>query len=179
MFSQTVEYALRAAVFLAQQRPKPCTTMEIAERTLQPQAYLAKILLGLGRAGILHSQRGLHGGFILAKDAAEISVLEIVNAVEPIQRIRNCPLGLKSHRAGLCRLHEKLDSALALVETAFSTTTLATLIETPNGVSPLCESPSEALPIISIGRTAVGSTSLPVAKRGQKARREKFSKIRK
>lgn len=151
MFSQTVEYALRAAVYLAQKQPKPCTTEEIAERTLLPQAYLAKVLLSLGRAGILRSQRGLHGGFVLAKDAAALSVLDIVNAVEPIPRIRSCPLGLKSHRSGLCPLHDKLDSAMATVEVAFSTTTLADLLKTPNGIAPLCESAPEPLAIVSIG----------------------------
>ena len=47
MFSQTVEYALRAIVHLADQAPNPCTTEQIAKATKVPQAYLSKVLQSL------------------------------------------------------------------------------------------------------------------------------------
>src|SRR5688572_29857748 len=97
MFSQTVEYALRAVVHLAHQAPVAQTTDKIAAVTLVPKAYLAKVLQELRRAGVVTSQRGVGGGITLVKTPAELTILEVVNAVEPIQRIRTCPLGLTAH----------------------------------------------------------------------------------
>ncbi len=141
MFSQTVEYALRAAVFLAQQAPAARTTEQVAVATHVPQAYLAKVLQALSRAGIVHSQRGIGGGMTLARSAEEVTILEVVNAVEPIRRIRECPLGLAAHGVRLCPLHRRLDNALALVEDAFRQTTLAEILAEPTKSVPLCNFP--------------------------------------
>jgi Rrf2 family protein len=141
MFSQTVEYALRATVYLAYQAPAPQTTDEIAEATRVPKAYLSKVLQSLVRAGLVHSQRGLGGGMTLARTPAELTILEVVNAVEPIQRIRTCPLGLASHGVRLCPLHRRLDNALATVEQAFGQTTLAEVLGEQTSSPPLCEAP--------------------------------------
>ena len=73
----------------------------------------------LGRAGVVQSRRGIGGGMTLVKAPAELTLLEVVGAVEPIKRIRTCPLGLAAHGARLCPLHERLDDALAMVEEAF------------------------------------------------------------
>ena len=94
MFTQTVEYALRAVVHLAAQGPSACTTEQIAKATKVPQAYLSKVLQALSRAGIVRSQRGIGGGVALAKTPEELTILEVVNAVDPIRRITKCPLGL-------------------------------------------------------------------------------------
>ncbi len=87
------------------------------------------------------SQRGLHGGFRLAKSPAEISILEVVNAVERLQRIRSCPLGLATHGVRLCPLHKRLDDAMAGVEQAFAASTLAEIIAEPTESVPLCDFP--------------------------------------
>ena len=142
MISQTVEYALRAAVHLASKAPAPQTTEEVAQATRVPRAYLSKVLQSLGRAGLVHSQRGLGGGMTLAKPAAKITILEVVNAVDPIQRIRTCPLGLSAHGVRLCPLHKRLDSALAAVEAAFDETTLAEVLAEPSRSVPLCPFPN-------------------------------------
>ena len=132
MFSQTVEYALRAVVHLASHAPRSQTTDQIAERTLVPKAYLSKVLQGLCRAGIVHSQRGIGGGMVLVSHPDQLTVLEVVNAVEPIQRIRACPLGLKTHGVNLCPLHKRLDNAMAMVEDAFRSTTLGEVMREPS-----------------------------------------------
>jgi Rrf2 family protein len=139
MLSQTVDYALRAMVYLADQVPAPRTNEQIANVTLVPQAYLSKIMQSLSKTGLVRSQRGLHGGFALTKDADEITILDVVNAVEPLQRIRQCPLGLKTHGVQLCPLHRRLDHALATVEEAFGDTTLAEILAERSGSIPLCE----------------------------------------
>ncbi len=142
MFSQTVEYALRAVVHLADQAPSPRTTEQIAAATRVPKAYLSKVLQGLGRAGLVHAQRGSGGGITLVKSPSALTILEVVNAVEPIGRIRECPLGLAAHGVRLCPLHRRLDNALATVEEAFRRTTLAEILAEPTESVPLCDFPS-------------------------------------
>jgi Rrf2 family protein len=144
MFSQTVEYALRAVVHLAQHADQSQTTDQIARRTQVPKAYLSKVLQWLARAGIVHAQRGIGGGMNLARPAGEISILEVVNAVDPLERIETCPLGLASHGTALCPLHKRMDDALAAVEDAFRRTTLQELLENPSSSIPLCDAPAAA-----------------------------------
>lgn len=142
MLSQTVEYALRAVVHLADQTPAARTTEQIAEVTQVPQAYLSKVLQALNRAGIVRSQRGVGGGVSLVKSPKQLTILEVVNAVDPIERITTCPLGLAAHGKHLCPLHRRMDDALAMMEAAFRKTTLAEVLAEPTKSKPLCEFPS-------------------------------------
>jgi Rrf2 family protein len=141
MFSQTVEYALRAVVHLAYVAPEGRTVEQIAVATKVPQAYLAKVLQQLAHAGVVRSQRGVKGGMSLAHKPEDLTILTVVSAVDPIKRIRTCPLGLKSHGVNLCPLHSRMDRALATVEEAFAATTLAEVIAEPTQSPPLCEAP--------------------------------------
>jgi Rrf2 family protein len=141
MFSQTAEYALRAVVYLASQKDEPRTVQQIAEVTRVPAGYLSKVMQGLCRAHLVHSQRGLHGGFTLARPDAELTVLDVIQAVDPIRRINGCPLGLKGH-LNLCPLHRRLDNAISMVERTLQESTIAELLVEPNprrGIPvPLC-----------------------------------------
>ena len=139
MISRTAEYALRALVYLAAvQGEQPSQTVEqIAAGTRIPVGYLAKVLQSLTRAGLLTSQRGLGGGFRLAKPATQMTIYEVVQAVDAVPRIRECPLGLEMHAGNLCPLHARLDAAMAQAEQAFKDTTLADLVQNP---APLCTS---------------------------------------
>jgi Rrf2 family protein len=141
MFSQKVEYALRAVVHLAAQAPSPRTVEQIAKATKVPQAYLAKVVQELVHSGIAKSQRGIGGGISLAKSPAELTILEVVNAVDPLQRIQSCPLELAAHGVRLCPLHKRVDNALAMVEDAFRSTTLAEILAEPTESIPLCDFP--------------------------------------
>lgn len=142
MLSQTVEYALRAMVYLAGCNAEPQPTEQIAEKTKVPAPYLAKVLQNLTRKGLVRSQRGVRGGFLLAQSPEAITILDVVNAVEPIQRIKTCPLELKSHGVRLCPLHFRMDRALAMVEDAFRQSTLAEILAEPTTSVPLCEFPA-------------------------------------
>jgi Rrf2 family transcriptional regulator, nitric oxide-sensitive transcriptional repressor len=141
MFSQTVEYALRAVVYLAYESPEARTTEQIHQATQVKKAYLSKILQGLAKKGIVTTQRGVGGGVALAKGPDQLTILDVVNAVEPIERIRSCPLGLQSHGVRLCPLHKRMDAALESVEIAFGSTTLAEVLSEPSRSIPLCDGP--------------------------------------
>src|SRR5688500_15036031 len=112
-------------VYLASVAGQTPTNAQISSATRTPAAYLAKVVRSLARAGLLRSQRGLHGGSSIARAPDQITIHDVVQAVDPIQRITTCPLGLKNHGVNLCPLHRRLDDALGLVSDAFKTTTLA------------------------------------------------------
>jgi len=138
VFSQTSEYALRVIAFLGARDGKPATTRQIAHATRVPEGYLAKVLQSLSRTGLVRSQRGLHGGSVLAKTPGEITIYDVVSAVDSIPRIRTCPLGVKAHAQRLCALHRRLDDALETVEKAFRSSTVADLLE-EEASRPLCD----------------------------------------
>jgi Rrf2 family protein len=141
MFSQTAEYALRAVAYLAAQQGEPRTTQQIAAVTKVPPGYLAKVLQALSRAELVHSQRGLGGGCTLRVPPERLTVLDVIQAVDPLRRIRRCPLGLPGH-VNLCPLHRRLDQAIALVEEALRQSTIAELLgeaKSSRGIPiPLC-----------------------------------------
>ena len=139
MFSQTAEYALRAIVVLADDAEAPWTAQEISSKSMVPHDYLMKVLQALAKAGLVTAQRGRGGGFILTRQPDRITVLDVISAVDPLRRIKHCPLGLKAHSTTLCPLHRKLDDAIRSVEEAFASTTIAEILADPSPVRPLCE----------------------------------------
>ena len=141
MISQTAEYALRAIVNLAGQDGVARTTTQIAKTTQIPAGYLAKVMQSLSHCGLVKSRRGVNGGFILAYDPRDLSILGVINAVEPIQRFAECPLGIPSHGLRLCPLHHQLDQAAAMVEEAFGKTMVTELLAVPRVRGSLCRFP--------------------------------------
>ena len=138
MLSKTAEYALRAAVWLAQSAGEPISAEELAEVTKVPRRYLHKVVQDLVRSELLRSQPGPGGGYSLARAPEKITILDVVSAVAPVERIRHCPLGLPSHTR-LCPLHWELDRVYAAAEEAFRRVTLAQLVRSTSGVVPLCD----------------------------------------
>ncbi len=78
------DYACRALLSLALRVDEggPTSVRDIAERTGLPQPYLEQILLALKGAGLVRSKRGVGGGYVLARPAAEIRIAEILSAVD-------------------------------------------------------------------------------------------------
>jgi Rrf2 family nitric oxide-sensitive transcriptional repressor len=145
MLSQTIEYALRAMIHLSAMDPGASANSEtIAAHTKVPQGYLSKLLRDMVVAGLVHSQRGPNGGFSLARPPGEISMLDVVNAVDPIQRIRKCPLGNPAH-VDLCPLHRRLDDAMGMIESEFGRTSLAEVLESSEQAAPRCRTLGVAL----------------------------------
>jgi Rrf2 family protein len=138
MISTTGEYALRAIVSLAQHPGRPLTAAELATHTFVPQGYLSKVMLQLAKSGIVKSQRGINGGFTLARDANTVSVLDVLRAVDGAPaRILQCPLGIAGHTR-LCRMHHLLDEATASIERVFGEATIGALLSDAGGIEALC-----------------------------------------
>lgn len=133
LLSQTAEYALRAASWIAAYSPRaPVRARDLSRETGIPAQYLSKILRRLVVGGILVSQRGQGGGFVLARPAAKIRFLDVLAAVEASPEKGRCAFGWGACRpASPCPLHH----AWAPLGEAFvvwaSTTTLAAARSAP------------------------------------------------
>ena len=94
MISKTGRYGIRAMLALAQlPAGGQAGVSRIAELVDVPSSYLGKLLQQLVRAGLVNSQRGPGGGFTLARSADTISLYDVLEALEPIERWLGCFLG--------------------------------------------------------------------------------------
>lgn len=80
-FKASVEYGMRAVLYLAE-KGSICSSREVADEMSIPRDYLIQLAQLLRKAGIVHARPGKNGGYSLAKDASEISVLDIFNALQ-------------------------------------------------------------------------------------------------
>jgi Rrf2 family protein len=138
VLSQTVEYALRAVLYLAGEAPRSVRLREIADATEAPPRYLAKILSQLTRAEYLVSLRGPNGGYSLPSRGRNASLAAIVAVFDPPVP-RRCLLG--AHACGDnpgCLVHERW-APIANSRTAFlTTTTVGELVSRSHSPRPTC-----------------------------------------
>jgi len=131
MLSQSVEYALRATLYVARSHPRALPVNDIAGGIDAPRGYLAKILSALVRAGILGSSRGPGGGFRLAKAENALALADIVQAIDGTED-RRCLLGRgKCGENPGCTAHARWAPIASEVDAFFGKTTLADLLHTP------------------------------------------------
>ena len=138
MLSKTAEYALRTVACLAGEAGRSEPADSLCEQTKVPRRYLHKVLQDLVHAQLVHSRSGPGGGYSLSRSPDDITILDVVNAVAPLERIRHCPLGLPSHTS-LCPLHEQLDQAYAATEKAFASVTIGQILRSESRIVPLCD----------------------------------------
>lgn len=80
-FKASVEYGMRAVLYLAE-KGSICSSREVADEMSIPRDYLIQLAQLLRNAEIVHARPGKNGGYSLAKDASEISMLDIFNALQ-------------------------------------------------------------------------------------------------
>lgn len=93
-FSQTAGYAVLALGCIGSWRGEWVLSKDIHKCTGVPMPYLRKLLFALGKAGLIRTKRGYQGGFVLARAPDEISLLDVVRAVEHEKLAEDCLLGL-------------------------------------------------------------------------------------
>lgn len=130
MISQTAEYALRAVLYLAAEKngdPVPVET--IADRLSMPRNYLSKTLHTLAKRGILTSARGPRGGFELAVPGSELSLFEVIEPFDDLERRGQCLLGRPecSDRTP-CAAHHRWQALAQSVSGFFRETTVEDLV---------------------------------------------------
>jgi Rrf2 family protein len=108
LYSRPCEYALRALTHITVNKDTQLIrAQEIAEIEKLPAPYLAKLLQQLARAGLLVSVKGPKGGFGLARSPSEISLLEVVSAVDGEEGFTRCAVGLaECSDSAPCPLHD-------------------------------------------------------------------------
>lgn len=91
--SEAASIALHAIVYLADNKDHKLSNHEIASALKVSEAHLSKVLQRLSKAGMVESNRGPKGGFVLAKDPAEITLLQVYEAIEGPLPNSYCLLG--------------------------------------------------------------------------------------
>lgn len=102
------EYAIRGMIFLARLPVgESALLIDIAEATQAPVSFLAKIMQGLTKVGLVSSTRGAKGGFIIGRPAEQITLREVVEAIEgPIMPNRCLSNDRSCGITGSCRVHQ-------------------------------------------------------------------------
>lgn len=95
--TRQADYAVRAILHLARNGDTRTATSTIAEEQKIPPSFLAKIISQLSIAGLLHTSRGARGGVTLAREPKDISLLEVIEAIDGPIQLNEC-VG----EAGLC-----------------------------------------------------------------------------
>lgn len=96
--TKQADYAVRAVLYLSRLGVgNRAATSKIAENQHIPPSFLAKIVSQLSIAGLLHTSRGAHGGVTLARNCEDITLLEVVEAIDGPIRLNECV-----HEDGMC-----------------------------------------------------------------------------
>jgi Rrf2 family protein len=130
ILSQTATYALKAVLFLVENRDADLARAEdIAAALKVPRNYLSKILHTLARDGILTSTRGPRGGFRLRTDPAKLTLKRVVETFDPAQSNPACLLGrAQCSDLNPCAAHARWKGVSAAVRTFLAETTIGDLV---------------------------------------------------
>ena len=131
IFSRGCEHAVRAMLHLASAREQgPVLVRDIARDLDVPFPFLAKIMQQLAKQGLVHSQKGRGGGVQLAKAARDISLLDVVEAIDGLELTRRCLLGLPDCSDDApCQLHGQWGRIRGEIVTMLEEQTLAGLAD--------------------------------------------------
>jgi len=126
IYSKACEYAIRAMTYLARHPNRMCLAKEISSNEEIPHYFLSKILQSLAREGLLKSTKGPGGGFQLAKPAKSITLYHIKKAVDGVNDLEECAVGLaRCNDQVPCPLHDTFQPLRQQIKQYLRETTLA------------------------------------------------------
>ncbi len=128
--SQTTGYAVHALCCLEDPTCHPRLIRDIAECTAIPKPYLAKIINQLSRKGLVTTKRGYRGGIFLTRPSTEISLLDVVEAIEGKAWIGECLLGMDDYTAYcVCPTQKIWKKIRGQIQDALRNTSLASVVQ--------------------------------------------------
>ncbi|WP_276117963.1 RrF2 family transcriptional regulator [Pararhizobium qamdonense] len=140
LFGVSIEYGLHTLLWLVAEHPKRASSRDLAEMQGLPAAMVAKIMPKLEKAGIVNSADGISGGYELAKSPADVSVRDVVDAIEGDRKLFDCkevrrgcvlfggtppPWSIN----GVCRIHAVMLRAEKRMRSELARTSLADLAQ--------------------------------------------------
>ena len=136
LYSKTAKYAVLALAEVALCPPeRPVSTKQIAASASVPYPLLAKIVGQLRRAGLVNAERGKHGGILLARPAKEITIQDVVIAMDGPDVLNDCPLFLTPCNCEKeCSLHPLWRPARDAVVRFFENSTLQDVANARQGM---------------------------------------------
>lgn len=136
MLSNTTRYAIRAVIYLAlnNESSTKIGIKQISKELDIPTPFLGKILQSLAKHKLLSSTKGPHGGFGLAKDPFQISLMDIVEIIDGLDNFNSCILGLPSctEDNAHCPIHKNYAGIREQLKNLFSTETIGELCKRIN-----------------------------------------------
>ena len=140
IYSKTCQYAIRALGYLASlEGRRPATVMEVNAKTDVPPAYLAKIFQCLIKARILTSKSGPRGGYILKVNAARLTLLRVIKALDDAAEspLSNCVMGqTQCNDKNPCCLHGVWTKARGQISKTLARETISTAFGNKKGIYP-------------------------------------------
>ena len=132
MFSTSCHYGLQGILYIAMHSTdgKNVDLKQIADEQNIPKHFLSKILQQLVKNNLLVSMKGPTGGFRLNRDANDITLIEVIDAIDGLGVFTKCGIGFKQcNDANPCPIHDEYKKVRSQVEKLFSTKTLHELTE--------------------------------------------------
>jgi len=129
--TRRADYAVRAMLALAAGKSGQVTTgRDIADQMAIPVAFLPRVMADMVAAGLVRSTTGRSGGYVLARSAEEIALLEVIEAVEGDSRRTTCVLrGGPCGQDGHCQVHDVFFAAQDALLERLRGVTLAALAD--------------------------------------------------
>ena len=127
MLSNSSKYAIKAVLYLALKTndKKRVMVKDISDPINVPQAYTAKLLQHLSRAGIISSVKGPRGGFYLSEENKKRTLMDVVNVIDDEHKLTSCILSLEKCNAEKpCPLHELISPSKTVFLKSFTEITI-------------------------------------------------------
>jgi len=128
------DYAVRAALALAEAGEHRLSAGAIADRMRIPTSFVSQVMADLSRAGVASAVKGRGGGYRLARPAADVTLLDAIQASEDDRRQRTCVLrGIPCGARGRCAVHDTFVKGEDAVLRVLRQTTLADIVDEAHG----------------------------------------------
>jgi Rrf2 family protein len=148
--SKKADYGLMAMKHFAEHAHEgSCSAKDVAEAYAIPPEVLAKILQRLARAGLLHAQHGIRGGYTLARPAQEISAFEVIRVIDGPLFITSCiTVRGECDQTQRCTIREPLRKVNQSIEEVLKKIRIADMTESTDGAS---ESKKVLVDLLTLG----------------------------